>query len=635
MPYEGKWNEMKRKYISNAADHCGQLANEHQDLSDAEREQIARGCEIKAQEHYENVEEFCDLTHSDDILFKNYRTTKCIKREVINLPSDLPNYVRQAATEIRIQKVMNFIEDDLKPLETTKNIPDIKYAPQSSEDRPASYKTNTPSFVITESEPVSPSNSITFQAPQPITDRKWKCNWLLDDGSFCPWSFDKLSLLKDHQDSVHRKLYQYKCDKTLDDGSPCPRAFRTKGGLLQHYKRDHSTERPFKCNQLNEDGSPCEWSIKGFPTKGELEQHIKRSHSEERPFKCNQLLEDGSVCPWSIKGFKSNGDLQQHISAVHLKEKKFFCNQLMDDDSPCPYSVKGFATNSTLQAHIKFVHLKLREYVCTWPKENGKPCGEDFQTKGNLTKHINIQHKGEIYAVCDWKMDDGSPCGAPCKHKIDYDRHIDQVHKGIRPYPCNVCGRPFVKSEARDHHQKSCIGPTPTSIRQKYHIIKGGNVENTVMDIIEDYCLSQGNIIITRQKELYDPTLGRGVLDIYCEGLEGKRIGIDVTTGNIKFGITAKWIEREYQSYPEVDELWVIVVANEWDRLRCSRLTHEAHKKAAYLNVYIYHWSDLRDLKMMPIPPKIWELLKLYEGCTLRNKEELKKYWEKIKGTIP
>lgn len=467
--------------------------------------------------------------------------------------------------------------------------------------------------------------------PQPPLNPEagnWKCKWVLEDGSICPRSFNRESKLKIHIDSFHKKLKKYKCNRVLEDGSPCLASFQTRSGLAQHIIREHYKGKDFKCDQILENGELCQAA---FKTKGELQIHIKRVHKEERPYKCDQLQGDGSICPWSIKGFKTKSELKQHISAVHLKEKKFFCDQLMEDGSLCSFSVTGFATRSQLKAHIKVVHLKLRQYVCTWPQENGKPCGHDFQTNGNLIDHIRKVHKGEIYTICDWITEDGIRCGTPLKHKVDYDRHINSVHKGIRPYPCSICGRPFVRSEARDHHQKSCIGETDASLRQRYHITKGANVENTVLDIIEENCKSLSNVVVTGQKELYHPNLGKAVLDMYCEGLEGKRIAIDVTTANAKTAIITKWTERQYQSYPEVDELWVIVVANEWDKRRCDKLTYEAHKKQEYLNVYIYHWSDLRNVKMMTIPPKIWELLGLFERCTLSNREEYKEYWEEVK----
>jgi rhodanese-related sulfurtransferase len=167
-------------------------------------------------------------------------------------------------------------------------------------------------------------------------------------------------------------------------------------------------------------------------------------------------------------------------------------------------------------------------------------------------------------------------------------------------------------------------------LRGKYYIKKGGSVEDVVAAIIEQHCEAL-NIPTTRQKYFNHPDLGGAKVDLYCEGLEGKRVAVDVTTARSKTNIIVKWTEKRYQDYPGVDELWVVVCSNAWDSRACAELTKEAHRNSRYRNVHVYNWKDLLDIKMMTIPPKIWKLLEVYEMCTLENKEECRKYWEEAK----
>ena len=126
--------------------------------------------------------------------------------------------------------------------------------------------------------------------------------------------------------------------------------------------------------------------------------------------------------------------------------------------------------------------------------------------------------------------------------------------------------------------------------------------------------------------------MGERIADLYCEGLEGNRVAVDVTNTDYKGNLVKKWAERRYQDYPEVDELWVIVCSNAWDNKRCVDLTNEVQRDPRYENVYIYHWTDLLGIKGMTIPPKIRKLLEIYEKCTLENREECKKHWEEAKA---
>jgi len=271
-------------------------------------------------------------------------------------------------------------------------------------------------------------------------------------------------------------------------------------------------------------------------------------------------------------------------------------------------------------------------FICTELKDDRTPCGKSFFYKSELDRHINIVHRKLKPFKCNELKNDGTPCDYSASTWSNLEQHINTVHRQIK-YVCSKCGKPFSRESSRDLHERECNGISESSLKARYHMKKGLGLEDVVSGIIEQHC-KQLNIPTTRQKVLFhpDPAIGRGRVDLYCEGLVGKRVAIDITTANAIENIIEKWTQRRYQDYPEVDELWVIVCSNAFDSKRCAELAGEVQKNPQYQNVHVYHWTDLRNIKMMIIPPKIWKLLEIYEMCTLKSREDCKKYWEEAKG---
>jgi len=426
--------------------------------------------------------------------------------------------------------------------------------------------------------------------------------------------------LKIHIDRVHKKLKPFVCNWDLENGQICNKAFASQCDLQRDIDLNHKKETPYKCIECG----------KIFSTQRNLDIHINRIHQKSKPFVCNWDLGNGQICN---KAFAIQYDLQEHIDRVHQKLRPYICekcgkaffkdkelrqhiNTIHLEKYPyiCKECGEAFSKKSLLDLHVNRIHLKLKPFSC----DN---CGKAFARKNELEIHINAVHQGTRPYIC-------KECGWAFGTFANLSQHIARVHRKERPYICSKCGKAFTTSNDRNRHEGLCIPDSEAQLKKKYHIKKGSNVESTIAGIFED----NFGPICSRNKTLNDPTLGTGKIDIYCEGLGGKRVAIDVTASKDKYSIARKWTERKYQEYPDVDELWVILVSPGWDEKSVNDLNNEIRKDTRFQNVYIYHWSDLRYLKDLKIPPKIWKLLETYEQCTFQNVDQCKARWEEIKG---
>ncbi len=413
---------------------------------------------------------------------------------------------------------------------------------------------------------------------------------------------------------------EFICPELKDDGTPCRKQLSSKYHLQQHIEQVHRKERRFVCGEIKDDGTVC-----GQPcsTNENLNQHIDAVHRKLKKYICPELDDDGKPCKHK---FSTKGDLDKHINGVHHKLKRFICPELKEDGKPCE---QKFGTMQHLNQHIDRAHRKLKPFKCTELKEDGTPCGKIVATKSELSQHIDAVHHKQKRHVCH-ELEGGVVCGKSYARKFLLERHIKTYHQRFRVY-CSKCGKPFKKEDTRDEHEAVCTGADYEKIKTIYHIVKGGKVEDTVAGIIEQHCASL-NIPTTRQKPLTHPVLGDRWIDLYCDGLEGKRIAVDITTTEYRNTMAKKWAGKRYHDYPGFEELWVVVCSNKWDSKSCADLTDEIQQDPQYENVYVYYWTDLVNIKGMLIPPKVAKLLELYEKCTLENKEECKKLWEKAKA---
>jgi KRAB domain-containing zinc finger protein len=448
--------------------------------------------------------------------------------------------------------------------------------------------------------------------------KPYKCTELKEDGvTPCDYSASTKYKLQAHIDAVHRKLKPYKCTEFKEDGvTPCDYSAPTNQVLQRHIRDVHYQLKPYKCTEFKDDGvTPCDYSARN---KQALQLHINAVHRKLKPYKCTELKEDG-VTPCGLE-FPQKSGLEKHIREVHLKIKPYKCTEFKEDGvTPCG---QEFSTRSNFERHINAVHRQLKPYKCTEFNEDGTLCKYSFASNSDLQRHINAVHRQLKPYKCTEFNEDGTLCKYSFALNSNLQRHIREVH---RRFHCTKCGKPFKQESDRDRHEMSCRGLSYETIKAKYHVKKGTSVEDVITTIIEQHC-EPLNIPTTRRK-----VLGSKEVDLYCEGLEGKRIAIDITTAVTKQLITEKWTKRRYHDYPDVDELWVVVCSNTWDPKRCADLTNEVQRDSQYENVYIYHWTDLRNVKMMTIPPKIGKLFEVYEMCNLENKEECKKYWEEAK----
>ncbi|AET38513.1 Pzf1p Ecym_2817 [Eremothecium cymbalariae DBVPG len=227
----------------------------------------------------------------------------------------------------------------------------------------------------------------------------------------CDKSFNRPSLLTEHQVSVHQGIKPYKCTE-------CDRAFVKKSHLERHFF-SHSDKKPFSCSKCG----------KGVTTRQQLARHeITHTKSFVCTWEgCNQAFykhpqlrshvlsvhEKTLTCGHCSKTFQRPYRLKNHISKHHNPncETKYQCN--------FPLCTKAFKTWSTLQQHIKDDHPKLPCAIC------GKQCVGEV----GLSMHMTIHD--ESLVLKNWKC---SVCSdLSFAKKADLLAHYMDSHKNEIP----------------------------------------------------------------------------------------------------------------------------------------------------------------------------------------------------------
>ena len=228
----------------------------------------------------------------------------------------------------------------------------------------------------------------------------------------------------------------------------CLKIYSSKSKVKRHLNTVHNkpttdTEITYSCNQC----------IKCFIDKDSLTKHKKKKHAGKRkPYKC-------TICQAS---FSQKMNLTKHIQFVHHGIKEYSCN----------WCYKSFAFESNLELHLSR-NACAQLFSCT-------KCDQNFECETDLYNHMNVDHvKKKIKRVC-------SKCNQVFESKLLLREHRQLHHEKsainynkVKPFSCELCGKPFAFVENLNKHKITAHIKTVT-VRLKIidYVEEMENIEN-------------------------------------------------------------------------------------------------------------------------------------------------------------
>uniref|UniRef100_A0A667ZQC0 C2H2-type domain-containing protein n=1 Tax=Myripristis murdjan TaxID=586833 RepID=A0A667ZQC0_9TELE len=318
-------------------------------------------------------------------------------------------------------------------------------------------------------------------------DRPYKC-------AFCEKKFKHPYVLKRHQKEICKSKYLKKpvlvgniteaqgtdsqgTDSQLSlegltDGKLCPicsRILPCTADITKHL-RSHTEDRPFIC-------VTCE---KGFKYKDTLKKHqIIHGHEgirEEESKSVAQILAEAEQqnCSGTITKKENNPDTPAATSGesppppLEQPSKKVL--------KVCTVCARAFDSVKTLNKHMQ-CHTDDRPYHCIHCKRRFKHmhgdhqqepplkipvwcsnCGKHFEYPSDLKEHQeNVLHMGTHSEEKPWAC---TQCDMAYRTKLQLTNHVEQIHIGVR-YPCNSCGKQFMKEVSLRRHELIHTGERP------------------------------------------------------------------------------------------------------------------------------------------------------------------------------
>ena len=176
----------------------------------------------------------------------------------------------------------------------------------------------------------------------------------------CGKSFTRESKLKQHIDSVHRKIKPFECPV-------CYKSFTEKGSMLRHLKSMHTDNASPVKNPNNKEMKEMKYSCEICQKQFVLRDSLKR----------HELVHQGLMysCNLCDKTFTQTGSLKRHIQVTHEGIKPF----------KCQYCDKSYSQRAHLRTHEE-THLntnieKSESFSC-------QLCKKSFDARNILYDHI-------------------------------------------------------------------------------------------------------------------------------------------------------------------------------------------------------------------------------------------------------
>lgn len=247
--------------------------------------------------------------------------------------------------------------------------------------------------------------------------------------SNCGKSFDHISALKEHQETVCKVQEKevFKCDD-------CGKDFRS-ASFLKIHQRTHNPFYCTECGRILADAAglerhkfmhkrvQCTMCEKTFTVLKHLREHYLHQHKFTGPYPCSQC----------DKTFTQLSYLVVH-ERVHTGEFPFQCTE-------CP---EKFRASNCLTVHMR-KHTGEKPFLC-WQ------CGKSYTSASQLSVHVGT-HSDEKPFAC-------SQCDMAYRTKLQLTSHIEQIHIGVR-FPCEHCGKQFMKEVSLKRHELIHTGERP------------------------------------------------------------------------------------------------------------------------------------------------------------------------------
>lgn len=256
----------------------------------------------------------------------------------------------------------------------------------------------------------------------------------------CHKCFSTISCLRIHQRFFH---FEY---IPIPDCHKCGSHFKWKHHLAVHKYADSSEEtsesNTCNINTKEEPDAPDTCDNKPSIIKDDLHV-LDSSHDHQKP---DEPITKEYVCYLCRRGYTLRGNLRRHVLTVHTRNKSLaskFCGK--------KYSKKTKANN-----HIK-IHTKKTPFICNI-------CNKPFTHVGFLNRHLRRHSEGKVFCkVCqkgfidditlqqhlithsDEKFFACHLCSKSFECQNDLDCHL-RIHSDEKPpYPCDFCGRRFIR----------------------------------------------------------------------------------------------------------------------------------------------------------------------------------------------
>lgn len=181
----------------------------------------------------------------------------------------------------------------------------------------------------------------------------------------------------------------------------------------------------------------------------------------------NKWEKQDRTCELCNKMFPHPIKLKKHLRIYHSKgELPFSCYKCM----------KGFTTKSECTHHMRIVHRRKHLVKCVM-------CDKSFKNQASLSFHVQKHHKSKSKFVCE-------TCDKKFNYRQTLEQHVMYIHlKKEKPFPCDVCGKCFIKPSivARHRHTHSQVKPLPCPCCPKQFLQK------YLLQKHIDICLTKGN----------------------------------------------------------------------------------------------------------------------------------------------
>ena len=206
----------------------------------------------------------------------------------------------------------------------------------------------------------------------------------------------------------------------------CLKIYSSKSKVKRHLNTVHNkpttttgTDITYSCDQC----SKC------FIDKDSLKKHKKKKHGGKRkPYNCQ-------ICQ---AAFSQKMNLTKHIQFVHQGIKEYSCH----------LCYKSFAFESNLKLHYSR-NACAQLYSCT-------KCDQNFDSETDLCNHMNVDHaKKKSKRVCSMCNQIFESKSLLREHKKIHQEKSGIGYNKLKPFSCELCGKPFAVLENLNKHKIS------------------------------------------------------------------------------------------------------------------------------------------------------------------------------------